>query len=479
MKKTFITNLILVLTLNLSIKPFFIFFVDRKVQNIVGTEEYGVYFALLSFSFIFNVLLDLGINNFNNRNIAQNSHLLSKHFSRMVILKLTLGLLYLAVCAIAGLVWGYDLRRMKLLLILCLIQFLISFIAYLRSNISGMHLFKTDSTISALDRMIAICICAPFIWGHFFVHQIDIMDFVYIQLAAYGLTAAIAFIIVIRKAGFIKFGWNRTFSLMILKKSFPFALLGMIMSFYNRIDGSMLERLIHDNGAQAGVYAQAFRMLDATNMIAVLAAGLLLPMFARMLKLKESVESMVTTAYTLLFALAVVVACGCFFYASNMMKMLYTSDVTETSLVFSILMCCFLGSATQYVFGTLLTANGSLKYMNIIAACGFVVNITMNIILIPRMQAVGAAIASLTTQLLVPAIQIFVVRNMFGFKTIGRMMLTLLIFALGVIGIAYGSTRLPLDWRVSFMVMVAASGIWALASGVINVKSLLKTIKVG
>jgi O-antigen/teichoic acid export membrane protein len=479
MKKTFITNLILVLTLNLSIKPFFIFFVDRKVQNIVGTQEYGVYFALLSFSFIFNVLLDLGINNFNNRNIAQNSHLLSKHFSRMVILKLTLGLIYLGVCAVAGLVWGYDLRRMKLLVILCLIQFLISFIAYLRSNISGMHLFKTDSTISALDRMIAICICAPFIWGHFFAHQIDIMDFVYIQLAAYGLTAAIAFVIVIRKAGFIKFGWNRTFSLMILKKSFPFALLGMIMSFYNRIDGSMLERLIHDNGAQAGIYAQAFRMLDATNMIAVLAAGLLLPMFARMLKLKESVESMVTTAYTLLFALAIVVACGCFFYSGNIMKMLYTSDVTETSLVFSILMCCFLGSATQYVFGTLLTANGSLKYMNIIAACGFVVNITMNIILIPRMQAVGAAIASLTTQLLVPAIQIFVVKNMFGFKTIGKMMLTLLIFAVGVIGIAYGSIHLPLDWRLSFVVMIGAAGIWALISGVINIKSMLKMVKIG
>src|ERR1700733_10123519 len=127
MKKTFITNLILVLTLNLSIKPFFIFAIDRKVQNIVGPQEFGVYFALLGFSFIFNTLLDLGITSFNNRNIAQNSHLLSKHFSRMVILKLTLGLFYLLICSVAGLIWGYDFRHMKLLLILCLMQFLISF----------------------------------------------------------------------------------------------------------------------------------------------------------------------------------------------------------------------------------------------------------------------------------------------------------------------------------------------------------------
>ncbi len=266
---------------------------------------------------------------------------------------------------------------------------------------------------------------------------------------------------------------------MILKKSFPFALLGMIMSFYGRIDASMLERLVHDNGTQTGIYAQAFRLLDATNMIAVLAAGLLLPMFARMLKMKESVESMVKTAYTLLFALAIVVACGCCFYSVNIMKMLYTNDVSETSVVFSILMCCFMGSATQYVFGTLLTANGSLKYLNIIAACGFIVNITMNIILIPRLQAEGAAIASLTTQLVVPGIQIFVVRKMFGFVTLPKMMLTLLIFATGEVGIGYFSTRLPLDWRVSFIAFVAASGIWVLATGVINIKSLLKTVKIG
>lgn len=478
MKKTFITNLILVLTLNLSIKPFFIFAIDRKIQNIVGPQEYGVYFALLGFSFIFNTLLDLGITNFNNRNIAQNTHLLSKHFSRMVILKLTLGVVYLVICSLAGLVFGYDLRRMKLLFILCFMQFLISFIAYLRSNISGMHLFKTDSLLSAMDRMIAIAICAPFLWGHFFP-AIDIMDYVYIQTASYFSVAVIAFTIVARKAGFIKFTWNRTFSLMILKKSFPFAVLGMLMSFYGRIDGSMLERMIHDNGAQAGIYAQAFRFLDATNMIAVLAAGLLLPMFSRMLKTGESVESMVKTGYTLLFALAIMVACGCAFYSGNMMKMIYKCDVSETSVIFPILMCCFMGSATQYVFGTLLTANGSLKYLNIIAGCGVITNITLNLILIPRYQAVGAAIAGLTTQLLVPGIQVFVVRKMFGFKIIPKMMLTLLLFAAGAIAIAYGSTHLPFNWIVSFVVMLGACGIWAFATGVVNIKSLLKMVKVG
>ncbi len=479
MKKTFITNLILVLTLNLSIKPFWILGIDRTIQNIVGKPEYGVYSALLSFTFIFGIILDFGITNFNNRNIAQNSHLLSKHFSRVVILKLGLALLYLLVCSLAGLAVGYDARRMKLLFILCFMQFLISFVLYLRSNISGMHLFKTDSILSAMDRMIGIAICAPFIWGHFFAHNIDVMDYVYIQTAAYFIVAVIAFIIVVRKAGFIKFEWTRTFSLMILKKSFPFAVLVMLMSFYNRIDQAMLERLIHDNGEENGIYVQAFRLLDATNMIALLAAGLLLPMFARMLKMNESVESMVKTAYTLLFALALLVGSGCCFYADKIMHMLYVGDVTEAAMVFRVLMCCFMGTTTQYVFGTLLTANGNLKYLNIIAGCGMTFNIVVNLILIPHFHALGAAITSLATQLLVPGLQIVVAQKVFKFTIIPKMMFTLFIFAVGTVGIAYGSTYLPFDWRVSFMAMVAVSGIWAFVTGVVNIKSILKTVKVG
>jgi len=479
MKKTFITNLILVLALNLSIKPFWILGIDVKVQNLVGQAEFGTYAGILAWSYVFCIILDLGITNFNNRNISQNTHLLSKHFSRVVVLKLTLALLYVVICSIAGLAFGYDLRRMKLLVLLCFMQFLISFILYLRSNISGMHLFKTDSMLSSMDRIIGIAICAPILWAHFFIPKIDIMDYLYIQISAYSLTAIIAFIIVVRKAGFIKFEWTRTFSLMILKKSFPFAILVWLMSFYNRIDQAMLERMGHDGGVQAGVYVQAQRLLESTNMIAFLAAGLLLPIFARMLKLKDSVESLVQTSYSLLFGLAIVIACGCSFYAENIMHMLYPGDVTETAMVFRILMCCFMGTTTQYVFGTLLTANGNLKYLNIIAGCGMVFNIVVNLILIPHFHAVGAAMTSVMTQLLVPGLQVIVVQRIFKFKALTRIMLTLLVFLIGEIGIAYSSTHLPLDWRLSFVLMVAVSGIWALLSGVINVKSLLQTVKAG
>jgi O-antigen/teichoic acid export membrane protein len=478
MKKAFLTNLAIVLGLNLTIKPLWIFIIDRNVQNQVGLAEFGTYFSLFNFSYLFYIILDLGLTGFNNRNIAQNSHLLSKHFSRMVMLKLTLAVVYLAVCCAIGFIIKYDARHMKLLMILCFNQFLISFILYLRSNISGMHFFKTDSLISVTDRLIGIAICAPIIWWHF-LGGIDIMNYVYAQTASYLFTAIIAFSIVVNKAGFIKFDWGRTFSIMILKQSFPFAILGALMIFFNRIDSVMLERMLNDNGVEAGVYAQAFRLLDAANMVSVLSAGLLLPMFARMLKYKESVESLVKVSYTMFMALAIMVAAGCFFYGENIMHMLYTGDVTESTRVFQVLMCCFMGTATQYIFSTLLTANGNLKQLNIIAGFGMAINIGVNFIVIPHFHAIGSACVSLSTQLFVALIQMVVVQKIFKFDMLFKLLATLAIFAIGVIGINYLSLKLPYDWRVSFILMCGASGIFAFAIGLLNVKGFLNVMKNG
>ena len=48
------------------------------------------------------------------------------------------------------------------------------------------------------------------------------------------------------------------------------------------IDSIMLERMIDDNAMQAGIYAQAYRFFEASNMLAYLFAALLLPIFSRM-----------------------------------------------------------------------------------------------------------------------------------------------------------------------------------------------------
>lgn len=483
-QKKFVTNLAFLLFLNLLIKPFYVLVIDLNVQNTVSASNFGLYFALFNFSFVLNIILDFGITNFNNKNIAQNNHLLTKHFSSLVILKLLLAFVYILLAFIVGLIIQYDFRLMKLMLLLGFNQFLISFIAYLRSNLAGLHLFWVDSIVSVLDRAILITISCFLLWGNVLGRELDIMDYVYAQTFSYGATAVVAFFIVFSKTQFAKFKLSRAFAMMIFKKSFPFAVLGMLMACYNRLDTVMVERMLPNGAEQAGIYAQGFRLLDAANMISVLFAGLLLPIFARMLKFRESVEALVKTAFVLLITPGIIVAVGCWFYAHELMSLLYKEHIAEASVIFPILMSCFVATSTTYIFGTLLTANGNLRELNLMAACGILINVTMNLFLIPRFEAAGSAISSLTTQFLTALIQVLIAQSVFRFKVNYRLLLSLLVFILGVILINYFSLKIDHNmfaekyrWMFNFVVMVAASGIWAFAIRLLNIKSMVRILK--
>ncbi len=480
MQRKFVTNLALVISLNLLIKPFWVLGIDRAVQNAVGTEQYGFYYAIFNFSFLLNILLDLGITTFNNKNIAQNKHLLSKHFSSIVLLRILLAGLFSIITLLGGLLIGYTADMMKMLVAVMFNQILISFILYLRSNLAGLHLFKIDSIISILDRLIMIVICGFLLMTHHQKGTFDIKWFVYAQTAAYFITALITLVIVIDKAKLKRLTWRWPFFLMILKKSYPYAVLVLMMTFYNYIGSVMLERMLPFRvGANAaGIYASANRLLDAANMIAFLFAGLLLPIFARMIKLKHNVEGMVRLSFSLLVIPAMIVAICCYFFSYDLMNMLYNgTNVYESAAVFKVLMCCFVPISSVYIFGTLLTANGNLKQLNIMATAGMVMNIILNMILIPRLQAWGAALASITTQMMMALAQVFMAQKIFQFKRNYKLILATVSLIIIAILINLAMLALPVNWVTRFI--LAAFGCFAFAFTIklISIKNLQRILR--
>lgn len=476
-QKKFVTNIAFLIILNLLIKPFWPLGIETAVQNAVGNSSYGEYAILFSFSFLLNIILDFGVTQFNNKNIAQNSHLLTKHFSSLFTLKLVLGFVYLVVTILLGMTMGYDFRLMKLLSILAVNQFLISMIAYLRSNLLGLHLFKTDSFVSVADRVLMIIICIALLLKWFGL-QIDIMNFVYAQTIGYVLTAAIAFFTVYFKTHHFTLKWNWPFSLMILKQSFPFAILVLLMTFYNRLDSVMLGLLLpeHIGSEQAGIYAKAFRLLEAGNMIAYLFSVQLIPVFSRMIKHKENVEHIVKLSFILLITPALVVSVGCFFYAPELTSLINHGTIDSTS-EFRILMLCFTAVSTTYIFGTLLTANGNLKQLNTMAIVGICINLVLNFILIPKYQAFGSAISSLATQFFTAGIQVYFAYKIFKFKVNVRLLIALFTFIVGIIAFNYLSKYATSNWMLNFAIACAACFAWAFISGLISVKSILRFIK--
>lgn len=465
MPNRFVKNIIFLLFLNLLVKPFWILGIDREVQNILGDASYGTYLAVFNFSYLFYILLDLGITNFNSRSVAQDPNNLSKHFGGLTEIKLLLGLFYAVVIFVVGYFVGYNEGLKFQLLCWCgLNQILLSFILYLRSNIQGLLLFKQDSILSVFDRVLAIVIMCLVLWsGWFPKEKFNVIWYLQAQTLAYICTLIFALTIVLRHVENLSFKINFQFFKEILRQSLPFALLVLLMSVYSRIEPVLLERLLDDKGVQAGIYSRAYRLFDAGNNISNLFAIMLLPMFVATLNNKLELNNLVKTSFNVIVAMAGIVMIMCVFYRQEIMLMMYAPEEVETEAaflmrigqyadVFPLLMGSFFCLSTTYVFGTLLTANGSLKQLNLVAAAGVIINILLNLIVIPRFKAVGAACTSLCVQSITAFLQYLLAKHILKLEISGRYWLHILIFLATVILVTALCKQLNINWMISFAI---------------------------
>jgi O-antigen/teichoic acid export membrane protein len=406
MRREFLINISFLLFINLLIKPFFIFGIDLAVQNQVG-EAYGAYFALLNFSYIFQIISDLGIQNFNNRQVSQHPATLEKYFPNLLALKLLLSGLYIGISIFfAWFALGYEAALLPLLLVLLVNQALVQGILFLRTNISGLGYFWLDSLLSSLDKLLMLFFCGLLLWGGVLAGPVTVVQFALAQTLALVCTLALVWVILRKKVALsFRPAWLRDFRrgraalIALLKNSFPFALVTLLMSAYTRLDGILLERLLADGRAHAEVYAGAYRLLDAANMLGYLFASLLLPMFAQLLRRGAPVRPLVSVGFRLIWAGSLCVA-ACIFFARRdlveLMMPLRASAYRWDTL--GILIWTFVPVGATYIFSTLLTADGRLMQMNRFFLLGIAVNVGLNLLLTPRLQAVGAAWATLGTQ---------------------------------------------------------------------------------
>ncbi len=420
MKREFLLNILLLVFINLLIKPIFIFGIDLGVQNRVG-EHYGTYFALLNLAYLFQILNDFGIQSFNNRHISQHPQLLPKYFPNLLAIKWLLATLYVTLTMIvAAFVLGYGAEALPLLFILLVNQVLVQLIMFLRSNISGLGHYRLDSLLSSLDKLLMVLTCGVLIWTDWV--PFSLLNFALAQTFALFATVLVVFILLRQRADFkVKPTWaanwraGRPAIYSMFRQSLPYALVVLLMFAYTRLDAVLLERMA--GPAHADVYASAFRLLDACNMFGYLFASLLLPMFARLLKQKESIRPLTSMSFKLIWAGSVTLTAAIFFARQELLQLMMPERANEYRFaVLGMLIWAFVPISTTHIFSTLLTARERMMQMNRFFVVGVVLDLALNIALIPHWQALGSAFAAVATQVFIAGAMVWLCVREFSFQ---------------------------------------------------------------
>lgn len=404
MQRKFIGNLFILQALNWLIKPLWIFWIDRLAQVQLGDEWYGKYYVVFSFGLLFNILLDFGLNNYVAATVGKTQN--PENAKSALKLRIGLAIGYVFLVLALGIWQQFD---RGILLLAVANQVLAGFVLFFRSVLQGMHRFRRDSLVSVTDRLVAILLCAILLYSQDFNGKSGVLVFLGAQTVGY----AVALIFVIWSA----FGHKKVQTespvneslQLVLRNSLWFAILAFAMSVFTRIDALMIKNLATGSYAEAGLYAQSFRLLDAALIFSSLISTMLLPLFSRMIAQKENTDSLVWLNFRIVLFVALPAALAAHFFGGDILYLLYKKtysgdgEFLRSQAVFFPLMTCFIPMALVHIFGTWLTAANKVKYLAFVAIASMLLNIAINYLCIPNYGAEGAAWACLITQSLFAA----------------------------------------------------------------------------
>lgn len=395
MRKKFLANLFITILTNLVVKPFWIFGIDRNVQNKLGPELYGKYVALFTLSLLLSTLLDLGINNLNATSLAKNPKRLHTQFSSLLLLKCGFGLLYFAATIGIGLWYGFDKESIGLLAWMAANQILAYLSTFMRSTLTGLQQYRKEAWISSTDRLTMSIAGALLIW--YAIAPISIETFVLVQTIGYATAMLLSTIVTFPYLTSIKLQFSLAEVSRMLQKAIPFALLGLLMMIYTRADVLLLEVRLPNGNYENGIYAQGMRLVEAAHMFAVMVSSLLLPMFASMSRKSLALSELVKLGMVVLWIPSVAGVVFAVVYAPALMDLLYTHQSAYGVEVFRWIIWSILPMAAISIFGTLLTAKGFLNLLIKAAATAALGNCIANWFLIPANGALACSIINVLT----------------------------------------------------------------------------------
>src|SRR5438034_143562 len=199
----------------------------------------------------------------------------SKFYSSLLLFFVFYAIIVAAVGKLSG-VTHWDI-----LLGVIVIQFLTFLFLFFRNVVTANQWFKTDAWLSVLDKTLMIAVCGSFIFWPIVFGPMNIQKFVIAQIICTTVAILVVLTILLSRQIVFKRPSFQFLNNAVILSVFPFAMTLFLMSIHIRLDGFLLERL-HSNGAhEAGIYASAFRLLDASNMVGYLIASFFMPFVAR------------------------------------------------------------------------------------------------------------------------------------------------------------------------------------------------------
>ncbi|MCU0416824.1 MAG: polysaccharide biosynthesis C-terminal domain-containing protein [Cytophagaceae bacterium] len=407
---------------------------ENIIQDQLGHDIYGKWAALNALAFICSFLLDLGIQQFYIRQF-QSAHRASAvdDIPYLNGLKYTTALLFPIIVIIVALLLGYTGTDLWMMGGIGLFYSIMSLILHVRMFFQTYHQLNMDSISGTLDKALFIGLAILFI-----LLEGTVLDFIGIKLLSVTMTFL-----------FLAYWWNRQHihSLYqtkgsirkwkaIIQTTYPLALITILYSIHDKIDQIMVNKLIDDRAS--GLYAAAYRWLDAILMFLWVLMPLFYTRFCKKLEAKEDTTTIVMTgqlftAMVMSWVMAFILFFGEHFFI--LFKNSTPNEIVEMTAVFKVLSGMMLIQGIAAIYGAYIMALNGERFLNKVSIGLILLNVVLNGLSIPYFGIIGAAWATVISGFTAIIYYIYFLQqknqNVFTVKHI-RQLITHVVLALSI-----------------------------------------------
>lgn len=224
---------------------------------------------------------------------------------------------------------------------------------------------------------------------------------------------------IIHSRKFVKISFN---DLNLKKHLRPIIILvsvDLAVSIYVNLDTTMLGILC--NAKTVGYYTNSIKINKIVVSIVTSITTVLIPRLSYYIKndMRDKFEKLVVVALKTITCISVPASIGIFVLAKPIVENFLGMEFSPAIITIKILSLLIIILSVGNLFGTqILIPIGKENYLLKSVVCGAVINFILNLILIPKFENNGAAIASVIAEFSVMVIQIVFVRKYFKVKII-------------------------------------------------------------
>ena len=377
----------------------------------LGPELFGLLTFALAFTGIFGLPLDLGLNNLATREVARDNSRANKYLSNITFIKVFLAVITAALIAVSVYSLGYSGDTIAVIYLLTLSTIFTAFTASFYAIFQSFEKMEYQSIGAILSSVLLLTGAVVLI-----ARSAGVVAFASIYLISSAIVLGYSLFICVRKFHLFKVEIDWDFWRPTIKEALPFGLSGVFVTIYFWIDSLMLS-LIQGNQA-VGWYSAGYRLVFSLLFIPSVFSAAVFPAMSRFhISSQSSLQLMWKKYLRFMLILGIPIGVGTTLLAERIILLIFGEGYAPSVVVLQLLIWSMVFIFANAPFFRLFESTDKQIVVTKITGLMVIVNVAINLMLIPRFSYVGASIATLITEFVVVALSfVLAERNLYVIK---------------------------------------------------------------